>query len=81
VGHRLGPESYFGWNDGDPELVRAIWCLIRHLNPAVVVETGVARGFTTRLILEALERNGWGGSGALTCRRVSGPCGASPRCR
>ena len=21
-----GPMSYLGWNDGDPEFVRAIWC-------------------------------------------------------
>jgi predicted O-methyltransferase YrrM len=60
LGHSLGPESYLGWNDGDPELVRAIWCLVRHLKPAVVVETGVGHGFTTRFILEALERNAHG---------------------
>ena len=56
-GFKLGPESYFGANDGDPEFVRAIWCLIRHAKPTKVVETGVAHGFTTRFILEALERN------------------------
>jgi predicted O-methyltransferase YrrM len=56
-GYRFGPESFYGYNDGDPELARAIWCLIRHLQPRVVVETGVAHGVTTRVILEALERN------------------------
>jgi hypothetical protein len=59
-GIRIGPESFKGWNDGDAGLVRAIWCLTRHLRPTHVVETGVAHGFTSRFILEALERNGGG---------------------
>jgi hypothetical protein len=59
-GIRVGPESFKGWNDGDAGLVRAIWCLIRHLRPKHVVETGVAHGLTSRFILEALERNGGG---------------------
>ena len=59
-GLRVGPESFKGWNDGDAGLVRAIWCLTRHLRPANVVETGVAHGVTSRFILEALERNGTG---------------------
>jgi len=59
-GLKLGPESFYGWNDGDPELVRAIWCLVRHLKPEVVVETGVGHGVTSRFILEAMERNGKG---------------------
>jgi hypothetical protein len=56
----VGPESFNGYNDGDGALVRAIWCLVRHLRPWYVVETGVAHGFTSRFILEALERNGEG---------------------
>ena len=59
-GLRVGPASYGVWNDGDPEFVRAVWCAARHLRPMRVVETGVARGLTTRFILEALERNGAG---------------------
>jgi hypothetical protein len=55
-----GPETFKWWNDGDAGLVRAIWCLIRHLKPKRVVETGVAHGVTSRFILEALERNGDG---------------------
>jgi hypothetical protein len=55
-----GPASYSGWNDGDPGLVRAIWCLVRHLRATRVVETGVAHGVTSRFILEALKRNGDG---------------------
>ncbi|HEY8698094.1 MAG TPA: class I SAM-dependent methyltransferase [Rhizomicrobium sp.] len=56
----VGPASFAGYNDGDTALVRAIWCLVRHLKPVHVVETGVGHGFTSRLILEALERNGGG---------------------
>jgi hypothetical protein len=56
-GVHIGRGAFGGWADGDPGLVRAIWCLTRHLRPVTVVETGVARGFTSRFILEALERN------------------------
>jgi hypothetical protein len=59
-GIRPGPESFLSWNDGDEGFVRAIWCLTRHLRPKKIVETGVAHGVTSRLILEALERNGEG---------------------
>ena len=59
-GIKPGPQSFGSWNDGDAGLVRAIWCLIRHLKPGKVVETGVAHGVTSRFILEAMERNGGG---------------------
>jgi hypothetical protein len=59
-GIQAGPESFQHWNDGDAGLVRAIWCLTRHLRPKKVVETGVAHGVTSRFILEALKRNGDG---------------------
>jgi len=59
-GFRLGRGAFGGWGDGEPGLVRAVWCLTRHLRPAKVVETGVARGITSRFILEALARNGAG---------------------
>ena len=59
-GISVGPESFLKWNDGDAGLVRAIWCLTRHLRPRNIVETGVAHGVTSRFILEALERNGLG---------------------
>jgi hypothetical protein len=59
-GMKIGRGAFGGWGDGEPGLVRAVWHLVRHLQPAHVVETGVARGFTTRVILEALERNGAG---------------------
>ncbi len=59
-GLKVGPFSFLDWNDGDAGLVRAIWCLVRHLRPTIVVETGVAHGLTTRFILEALALNGAG---------------------
>ena len=60
MGIQPGPESFRDWNDGDAGFVRAIWCLIRHLNLRTIVETGVAHGVTSRFILEALEANGDG---------------------
>jgi hypothetical protein len=59
-GIRAGPESFQWWNDGDAGLVRTVWCLVRHLRPRKVVETGVAHGVTSRFVLEALTRNGEG---------------------
>jgi hypothetical protein len=59
-GVKTGPESFGSWNDGDAGFVRAIWCLVRHLKPKKIVETGVAHGVTSRIILEALGKNGAG---------------------
>lgn len=59
-GLRVGRAAYGGWDDADPGLARAVWCLAAHLAPQKVVETGVARGVTSCVILEALERNGSG---------------------
>jgi predicted O-methyltransferase YrrM len=47
-------------HDADPGLARLAWCVVRHLRPQKIVETGVARGITSRILLEALERNGEG---------------------
>lgn len=59
-GLMIGRGTFSGWDDADPGLARAAWCLARHEHPAVVVETGVARGFTSRMILEAIEAQGYG---------------------
>jgi hypothetical protein len=59
-GLAFGRGAYGGWDDGDRGLARVVWCLARHLSAKSVVETGVARGITSRVILEALERNGGG---------------------
>jgi predicted O-methyltransferase YrrM len=57
AGVRLGIRSYGGWNDGDRTLTEAIWCLVAHICPGTVIETGVAHGLTSRVILEGLDRN------------------------
>jgi hypothetical protein len=59
-GLEVGRWTYGGYSDGDPALAAAVWCSVRHLRPATVIETGVARGLTTRLILEAMAINGSG---------------------
>ena len=59
-GLTLGRGAFAGWGDGEPGMARAIWCLIHHLQPQVVVETGVARGITSRFVLEAFTRVGSG---------------------
>jgi hypothetical protein len=59
-GVHVGRASYGGWNDGDRAFAEAIWCIVAHGRPVAVVETGVAHGVTSRVILEALERNGSG---------------------
>jgi Methyltransferase domain len=56
-GLQVGRGAFGGWDDGDARLVGVAWCLARHLRPDRSVETGVARGLTTRALLEALERN------------------------
>ena len=48
------------FHDGDPNLARAAWSVARHVRPAAVVETGVARGMTSAAILSALRVNGSG---------------------
>ncbi len=55
-----GRHTYGWYSDADFELCSAIWCVTRHLTPAVVIETGVAHGISSRLILEALAENGRG---------------------
>lgn len=60
AGVRVGMFSYGGWNDSDRAFAAAIWCLVAHVRPARVVETGVAHGLTSRVILEGLARNDGG---------------------
>jgi Methyltransferase domain len=60
AGVRVGMFSYGGWNDSDRAFAEAIWCIVAHVRPARVVETGVAHGLTSRVVLEGLARNGSG---------------------
>ena len=46
-------------HDADPSFAKAVWCVARHTGAMRVVETGVARGITSRFVLEAIaERSG-----------------------
>jgi predicted O-methyltransferase YrrM len=56
-GFRVGRRNYGDDDDADAGLGRALWCVVRHLRPRSVVETGVAHGVSSRCILEALDRN------------------------
>jgi hypothetical protein len=59
-GLEVGRGVFGGWDDADVRLARVSWCLVRALRPRCVVETGVGRGLTTRVMLEALARYGGG---------------------
>jgi hypothetical protein len=52
-----GRYTYGCFSDGDVSLCRAIWCTVLHTRPEQVIETGVAHGVTTRIVLEALGQN------------------------
>jgi len=56
-GLTVGRWTYGEYSDADASLCAAIWCAVRHLRPTRVVETGVARGVTSRVILEAMSAN------------------------
>ncbi|QMU77014.1 class I SAM-dependent methyltransferase [Streptacidiphilus sp. PB12-B1b] len=53
----FGRHTYGAYSDADECLARAVWCTVLHRRPEVVVETGVARGVITRVILEGLAEN------------------------
>ena len=56
----LGRSTYAYYSDAEILLCRAVWCVALHLRPEVVVETGVAHGVTSRIVLEALRQNNLG---------------------
>ncbi len=59
-GWGFGHNSYGWYADADSSLCRALWCVALHTRPEVVVETGVAHGVTSRIVLEALNENNRG---------------------
>lgn len=59
-GWGFGRDTYAWYADGDSSLCRAAWCVVRHNRPEVVIETGVAHGVTSRVVLEALGQNDLG---------------------
>jgi Methyltransferase domain len=60
AGIGMGRDSYGWYADADSSVCRAVWCTVLHLRPEVVIETGVAHGVTTRIVLEALTQNDFG---------------------
>jgi hypothetical protein len=52
-----GRHTYGWYSDADVELCSAIWCAARHIRPSAVIETGVAHGISSRIVLEALTQN------------------------
>jgi hypothetical protein len=55
-----GRYTYAWYSDAEGSLGRAAWCAATHTAPSAVVETGVAHGVTTRIVLEALAASGNG---------------------
>jgi hypothetical protein len=60
LGLRFGRQTYGEYSDAEISLARAAWCTVLHQRASVVLETGVARGVTSRIVLEALIRNDHG---------------------
>jgi hypothetical protein len=52
-----GRHTYGWYSDADIELCSAIWCSALHVRPSAVIETGVAHGISSRIVLEALTKN------------------------
>jgi hypothetical protein len=59
-GWAFGRDTYAWYADGDSSFCRAVWCVAMHTRPEVVIETGVAHGVTSRVVLEALGHNRFG---------------------
>ena len=56
-GLSFGRGSYGWYSDAEISLSQAVWCTVLHTRPEVVIETGVAHGVTSRIVLEALRQN------------------------
>ncbi len=59
-GLHSGRGTYAYYSDAESSLCRAVWCVALHARPEVVIETGVAHGVTSRVVLEALRHNDFG---------------------
>ena len=59
-GWGFGRDTYGWYADADSAFCCALWCVARHTQPEVVIETGVAHGVTSRVVLEALALNDFG---------------------
>jgi hypothetical protein len=56
-GLATGRHTYGWYSDMEIDLCTAIWCAVRHSRPENVLETGVAHGVSSRVVLEALALN------------------------
>src|SRR5712691_521394 len=56
-GLATGRHTYGWYSDAEVSLCSAVWCTTLHRRPENVIETGVAHGVTSRVILEAMRRN------------------------
>jgi cephalosporin hydroxylase len=56
-GWGFGRDTYGWYADGDSALCRALRCVALHTRPEVVIETGVAHGVSSRIVLETLREN------------------------
>jgi cephalosporin hydroxylase len=52
-----GRHTYGWYSDMETDMCTAIWCAVRHSRPEVVMETGVAHGVSSRVVLEGLALN------------------------
>lgn len=52
-----GRYTYGYYSDAETALCQAVWCVALHTRPEHVIETGVAHGVTSRVVLEALREN------------------------
>lgn len=55
-----GRFTYAYYSDAEYSLCRAAWCAVAHVKPEVAIETGVAHGVSSRVMLEGLRHNGSG---------------------
>jgi Methyltransferase domain len=60
AGLGFGRGTYGWYSDAEISLCQAVWCTVLHRRPTAVIETGVAHGVTSRIVLEALNRNASG---------------------
>jgi hypothetical protein len=60
AGLSVGRRNYGDQDDADPGFARALWCIVHHLHAEAVIETGVAHGVSSRVMLEALGEDSGG---------------------
>jgi predicted O-methyltransferase YrrM len=64
--------TYF---NADRSLASICYALVRHLKPKVIIETGVGYGFTTAVMLRAVEENGVGRVVSIDLPALADPLG------